>query len=252
MTSWQVLRTDGVVNPVRLLLTNQNFRVKNMLAKRVRATPVAAAIALFGALSGVGSAQAAVYTGSWDPAYGGPFGSLGWKASASFDVPGSCLSQGNGSYEATGLCGGFSVLSAQLFFYDIAAPATILESFDLNTNVFANGLDIAGNQLVGINTGFFGAVVPTGDSKPIAGGGAYSFSLILYNSTFAQLVYTKPTTASPLCTPFLGSSSECGYSANAAVGTITPAVPEPQTYALMLAGLGAIGWFARRRSQKAA
>ena len=28
---------------------------------------------------------------------------------------------------------------------------------------------------------------------------------------------------------------------------ITPAIPEPQTYALMLAGLGVVGFMARRR-----
>ena len=33
-------------------------------------------------------------------------------------------------------------------------------------------------------------------------------------------------------------------------GTVTP-VPEPQTYALMLAGLGAVGWTARRRHKPA-
>ena len=31
------------------------------------------------------------------------------------------------------------------------------------------------------------------------------------------------------------------------VGTVTAPVPEPETYALMLAGLGVVGWLARRR-----
>jgi hypothetical protein len=226
--------------------------MNTMFAKRVRAVSIGAAISVLGTFAGVGSAQAAVYSGNWDPAYGGIFPNLGWKASATFDVPASCLASGDGSHLATGPCAGFSVLSAQLSFYNIGAPATILETFNLSTIVNVNGLDIAGGQLVGIDTGFFGAVTPSGGSASIAGSGAYAFSLILYNGTFAQLVYAKPTTTSPLCAALPVSNTDCGYSANASVGTITPAIPEPETYALMLAGLGALGWAARRRSRQAA
>jgi PEP-CTERM motif len=35
------------------------------------------------------------------------------------------------------------------------------------------------------------------------------------------------------------------------IGTEVPAIPEPSTYALMLGGLGAVGWMARRRRQNA-
>jgi hypothetical protein len=39
---------------------------------------------------------------------------------------------------------------------------------------------------------------------------------------------------------------------SAGAGTITAAVPEPETYAMMLAGLGMLGFVARRRKQKTA
>src|SRR4029453_15640182 len=42
-------------------------------------------------LGSVGTAQAALYTGKWDPAYGAIFPNLGWEASAVFDVPAPCL-----------------------------------------------------------------------------------------------------------------------------------------------------------------
>ena len=72
--------------------------MNTMFAKRVRAVSIGAAISVLGAFAGVGSAQAAVYSGNWDPAYGGMFPNLGWKASATFDAPASCLGQADGSY----------------------------------------------------------------------------------------------------------------------------------------------------------
>jgi PEP-CTERM motif len=195
-------------------------------------------------LAGMGSAQAAIYTGSWDPAYGTIFPELGWKASGLFDVPDACLAMGSGeNIPISGSCAGFSVLSAQVDFYNVASPSTILQSFNLNTNVFVDGIDLTGGHLSGVDTGFFHFFVPTLD---IAGGGDYSFSLILFGGNQAQLVYADPTTTSPACDSFPVRGASCGHSISAAEGVFAP-VPEPETYALMLAGLGALGFAARRR-----
>ena len=204
---------------------------------------------VFGAAATLGSpAQAALYTGNWDPAYGSIFPSLGWSSSALFDVPDPCLALGNGNnIPISGVCAGFDVLSAQVDFYDIASPGTILESFSLDPDVIVTGINLAGGQLSGIDTGFFDFVVTTTPTAlAIAGNGNYSFSLILFGGNLAQLIYANPIATSPGCAFLPVSGASCGISDNAATGVFAP-IPEPETYALMLAGLGAIGFAARRR-----
>ena len=222
-----------------------------MSQSRAKSAIVGAALSVVAAVGLVGPAQAAVYAGTWDPAYGSIFPSLGWGATATFDVPDACLAS-DGAKLLVGSCAGFSVLTAQVTFYNFATdpnPATspVLESFNLNTGVIVNGITVAGGQLAGLGTGFFDNFVPSGGSASIAGGGAYAFSLILLGDNKAQLIYATPTSASPGCAFIPVQRAQCGISQQAAVGTFTAVVPEPQTYALLLAGLAAVGFAARRR-----
>ena len=51
--------------------------------------------------------------------------------------------------------------------------------------------------------------------------------------------------------PFFGAYGQLDTLSCVEGCAVTPAVPEPATYALLLAGLGAIGWVGRRRSPRA-
>lgn len=202
-------------------------------------------------LFGTGEAAATPYTGQWDTAYGGIFPSLGWRASATFDVPNACLTLGNANNVSVGVgpCAGFALLAAQIQLYDVADPAVALGTYSLNANVVVTGIDIAGGALAGVNTGFFNAFVP---SLAIAGGGNYAFSLLFYDGTLAQLAYARPIGTSPVCAFLPVPGTSCGLSANPAQAVFTAdvssLVPEPSVWALMILGFGAVGGAMRRRA----
>ena len=100
-----------------------------MVQRRTRNVLLSAAFCAAAAISG-GAAQAAIYTGNWDPAYGASFEGLGWKGTASFFIPDACLAS-SGWIANTDACagGGMQVLGANVSFYNIADPmATPVET----------------------------------------------------------------------------------------------------------------------------
>ncbi len=221
-----------------------------MWTMRIRSVLSVLLLSAAAALGSAGSAQAAIYTGNYDPAYGGIFPELGWQASALFDVPESCLAISTGNnIPISGPCAGFDVLSAEVSFYNVADPGTILNSYALDPNVIVNGINLLGGHLAGIDTGFFDFFV---SELSIAGSGQYSFSLILFGGNQAQLIFANPPQTSPGCAMFPVPEASCGSSANAATGVfaLVSEVSEPETLALMLAGFGAIGLVARRRRRR--
>ena len=125
---------------------------------------LAAAVVMTGAWST--SAQAAVYTGVWDPPYGAPFGTLttglGWRGTAEFFVPDTCVPAGdavviNPLPAILGGCGGAAtVTNAQVELYDVAQAGTpTLATLVFNPASFYVGLlQYDGGELEGLLTDF--------------------------------------------------------------------------------------------------
>ena len=227
-----------------------------MTQKSFSKTCLGALAAAVTALGFAGAAQAiVVYKGNFDPAYGAPFNQLGWKGEVFFNLQSAaCLAQADGWYGASGVCG-MQMTSGTVDFYNLATPATPAETFTLATGVPIYQVYVKSGTLTGIESGFFAPFAPTtAAAKAIAGNGNTWFHLeFLYDAD--PHVGSTPTVQllntlglkNPAC---LVSPHPCegGESSEQAVLHLTAVsgIPEPETYALMLAGLGVVGFMARR------
>jgi hypothetical protein len=217
---------------------------------QIKQAVVGAAIFVAATLGVVTPAQAAIYTGHWDPAFGGTiFPDLGWKGSGHFDVPAACLGMSGSFSNLTSPCGGgdMKVLDAKLEFYNSTtdpAGSTVLQTLNLNPSVFVNGMTLlttgSVTNLLGVDTGFFQPVQGT-----IPEAHNFFFHLVLRGDE-AFLVYTDNAVDSPSCAIFSPAGPDCGISMTPAHAVFTPAIPEPSTYALFGVGLAAL-WSLRRR-----
>jgi hypothetical protein len=204
-------------------------------------------LAVFG-----GSAQAAVYTGVWDPPYGSPFTGLGWRGTADYFVPDSCIPTGTSDVSNSGACGNEAVVtSAQVELYNIASPSTTISTliFNASTMIIGTLRYVAGelSQLTTANSNFLN---PTEDLSAFGVGSNTEFSLF-FTLTGPRLQWrdcgriTFAAAATTDCTG--GLNDDVNFRPEF---TITR-VPEPGTLALAVLAMLALVPVMRRRMRLA-
>lgn len=228
------------------------------IARLARTALIAAGVSL----AGVGAAQAALWTGAWDPRYGKPFDGnfdadiLGWRGISVFEIPDECVVVGTVNSSS---CAGMALVSAQVTFYDFQTDATV-ETFnyaptDLSSFSATFG---AGGVLTSLVSDFFAPRSPVSDFSVI---NLYTFSL-QFVADGVRMYHTKdydlwgypvgPYSPEKCDKSFLLRISQpwvCGYSGTYSDGTSAPAivvtyskVPEPGSIALLFAaGLAGLG-----------
>ena len=136
------------------------------------------------------------------------------------------------------------VLDAEVTFYDYANPSTVYETLTfspLANAVLGMYVDATTHQLSGVNSNFIGPELSQ------AGPAQGNYFDLVFQQAKVALYYTPDTTYNPgTCASGPLAVEGCGVSVNIPTMTITP-VPEPTTYALLLAGLGVVGFVALRR-----
>lgn len=219
-----------------------------MLQRSLKKDVISAAISAAALMAFAGSAQARAVPIAWDPAYGGSFPSLGWEGTGTANYSDSCESL-TGWVANSNACslGSMSLSGLTLKFFDISNPSVILETISLSAPLVYE-MYFMGGQLKGISTGF---TAPVTSTLPIAElGGAPVWWHTKFEKEDAPVgtptvqLYWTANYVDPAC--IAAGTCEGGGSANKAILTV---VPEPATYALMFAGLLAVGAVARRRAQ---
>lgn len=193
-------------------------------------------------LSAMGSAEATLVVGEWDPQFDPVgFGDLGWSGKLELNVPSACLNQvGPPALYSTLVapCSGTTILSATVVLYDIDFPLVPLETLDFTPAFLPNAVTTVGLQAPGNVIG-----VDTTSSSPIL-------------STIALAKYLGVTQASfslDFDVTLLGPSVQMNWTAGLFSGSnviepiITYSVPEPFGAVLSGTALLALALTRRRR-----
>lgn len=241
-----------------------------MLNKTVKGRLLALLMAGAGLIGMAGQSHAAVFVGSFDPAFGGtvfPLANLGFRGQATFYVPDACLTGFDGFYNNGFGCTAIDkirMISATVELYDAAQPPVqvTLDTISFPQFIFpdfsnANDVLIVGGAVVGVDTEIMMAPVNANVPDIYVGPIGLSF---FQPCVFGDVDYCGGEGitsvggggADPahiwVCDPQVLTNCSLIPSAPAIVTFVR--VPEPASITLVVAALGA-GLAARRRRRLA-
>lgn len=206
---------------------------------------LAVAIATTGLLSAA-PASAVVYQGSWDPAFGAAFPDLGWRGEASFFVPDACLNQSGWIFNFES-CSSFDmkILSAEVEFYKLSDPNNAAFQETLAFDVASDAV-VAMELTNGSLSGILGTFLYSVPSTLALAGGPYTDFVLFFEGDLARMAYFSDP---PRGKPSFGFSDR--NPPDGAPFINFRVVPEPGTLALLMGGIGLIGFASRQRKRAA-
>ncbi len=214
----------------------RKFSVLQRSRKVLGAALVSGLLGVFG----ISPAQAAIFAGAWDPAFGSFFPELGWRGEAKFFVPDTCDTDSGLKFNVHS-CSGMKILSAEVEFYKLSDPTntefqdTLL--FDTDGTIVAMSFDdgLPTAVLGGFDYFLF-------SSSPVAGNGDAEFKLLFLGDLALMRFKYYPDEGGKIkgvsdINPREGGPPFITFSV----------VPEPGSLPLVFAGLVALSFWARRR-----